>query len=120
MLIRTIRKTSLVMVLTIASAFLFAASGGKKKGTATAKNNLSIKQSTQALSLRSGYKFKGNKLLVTDANKQQYFSLNSYNTIKKGNTTYFIASKHVMNKKPEIVVDQNRFVSVKLLKMKLD
>jgi hypothetical protein len=109
----------MLTLLSVASVILFAASGGKKKGNSSARSNLSVRQSTQVFSLRSGYQFKGNRLLKTDDAKRDYISLNNYNSVRKGNTTYFIASKHILNKTPQVVV-QNNMVEVKLLKLKFD
>jgi hypothetical protein len=123
---KTFKNIMMLSIFSIISVLIFAATGGKKKGTTTSvKKIASFKQSTQSLSLRSGYKFKGSKLMSFDnVPSNQFVSLNNYTTIKKGNTTYVVASKHILKTTPTVSVQSNgntgSTVEMKLLKLKLN
>ncbi len=116
----TFKKISLFIVLFIASALMFAASGGKKK-SGTNKKVITVRQGTQNFSLRSGYSFKGGKLLQLNTATTQYFSLNSFSTIKKGNATYFVPNKPTVSNIPKLsATPKNSRVEVNFFNISLN
>jgi hypothetical protein len=123
---KTFKNIMMLSIFSIVSVILFAATGGKKKGnTITTKKVATLKQSTHNLTLRSGYQFKGSKLMSFDnAAQNQFVSLNNYTTIKKGNTNYVVASRHILKTTPTVSVQSNgntgTTVEMKLLKLKLN
>jgi hypothetical protein len=120
MIAKTFKTLTMIAILSVASVILFAASGGKGKKGAKTNVSISVKQSTQSFSLRSGYKFKGGKLLQFDNTKKQYISLNSYITVKQGNNTVNVASKHLLNKAPILSGSSRTSYQVSFLKLKFD
>ncbi len=112
-----LKRGMLVVMLSAATMFLFALSGGK--GKKVAKTKTISKLTITKISLRSNYEFKGNKL-VTLTPKKEFKSFNQYTTIQKGNKTIIVANKQ-KSLKPVISVENNSSnINIKLLKLKLN
>jgi predicted lipase len=116
------KKILMMVVLTAASYLVLAASGGGNKKTKT--NNAaaaSKKHVYKPLSLRSGFEFKGNKLLSNTQKQQQVIQLSSYATVKRGNNTYIIPFKHNIGVQPGQVttIKSQKYIEVRLVNISL-
>jgi hypothetical protein len=115
---KTAKKITLLLMLSLTSIFVFAAIGGKgKKGTIT-KSNLTIKQSTNNFSLRSGYQFKSGKLLQFQTTTLRFGGLTNSLAIKNNNKNTFTTSKLMSSKLPKVSI-QNYAANRMEIKLKL-
>jgi hypothetical protein len=89
------RKLAVIALLTISAvSFATLGDGNAKKSELPKKSLLTGKTSYKqgSFSLRSGYSFRGNQVINTQAEKK-YIRLNSAVTMQKGKTTYVISLK---------------------------
>jgi hypothetical protein len=91
---RTFRiRVLMIVVFSTVSCFVIAATGGKK---AVSKTTMVKKSTYRNFSLRSGFEFKGSKVLnLNKSNSQVQF--NSLALIKKNNTVYGVPYTHKAN-----------------------
>jgi hypothetical protein len=88
-------RVLMIVAFSAASYLVIAATGGKK---AVSKTTIVKKSSYRNFSLRSGFEFKGSKVLnMNKSNNQVQFS--SLALIKKNNTTYGVTYTHKANVK---------------------
>ncbi len=115
---KTAKKIALLLVLSLTSIFVFAAIGGKGKKGTIVKSNLTIKQSTNTFSLRSGYQFKSGKLLQLQSPTLRFGNLTNSVVVKNGNKTIFTTSKIMNTKLPKLSI-QNYAANRMEIKLKL-
>jgi hypothetical protein len=118
------RKLMMVMTLTVASYIVFAASGGgsKKAKTVTGKTGTSKASAYKPLSLRSGFSFRGNKLISLEPKKPQYISLQSYVTVTNGGKSYVVPFTHKIGVQPGQIQAPKpaNYVEVRLLNININ
>ena len=83
-------RVFMIMALSVASFVVFSATGGKKSRVAYAKKASS--STYHNFSLRSGFEFKGSRILTQPAKSKQV-QFNSLAMIKKNNITYSVPYK---------------------------
>lgn len=83
-------RVIMIMALSVASFVVIAATGGKKTRAAIAKKKTS--STYHNFSLRSGFEFKGSKILNQSNNNKQV-QFNSLALIRKDKVTYSIPYK---------------------------
>lgn len=97
-IIKPLIKRKLVTALFIGvsvAAFATLGDGGKKSSSVKSKNLLSSRSATlnyKTFSLKSGYNYRGNSFLNTEA-KDKFIMLNTVMTYQKGNATYILPLK---------------------------
>lgn len=86
------RKLAVLFLITVSAAASFATLGDGKKSEGPKKSLLSNKTSTKqgAFSLRSGYTFRGNRVINNTPVDKRYIRLNTVVTMQKGKTTYIV------------------------------
>ncbi len=92
-----LRKTATVVLLTASfAAFATLGEGGKKNVSHSNKNLLSARSAAvnyKSFTLRSGYNYRGSKLLTATANSNNYIMLNNVIMVEKGNQAYILPMK---------------------------
>jgi hypothetical protein len=91
------RKIATIVLLTASfAAFATLGEGGKKNVHRSNKNLLSARSAAvnyKSFSIRSGYNYRGSKLLNTTSNSGHYIMLNNVIMVEKGNQAYILPIK---------------------------
>lgn len=85
-----------VLLLASFAAFATLGEGGKKNASHRHKNLLSARSAAvnyKSFTLRSGYNYRGSKLLSATANGSNYIMLNNVIMVEKGNHAYILPIK---------------------------
>jgi len=88
------RKLAVMLLIAVSAVASFATlgEGNKKSGRSTASLLSSRTNKPGSFSLKSGYTYRGNQVINSQATKK-YISLNTTVTYQKGNTTYIVPLK---------------------------
>lgn len=87
---------TLVLLSASLAAFATLGEGGKKNVSRTGKNLLSARSAAvnyKTFTLRSGYDYRGSKVLGNHTADNNYIMLNNVITVEKGNQTYIVPMK---------------------------
>jgi hypothetical protein len=92
-----LRKIATFVLLTAScAAFATLGEGGKKNIAHGNKNLLSARSAAvnyKSFTLRSGYNYRGSKLLTATSNSHNYIMLNNVIMVEKGNQAYILPMK---------------------------
>lgn len=106
------RKAAVLVLIAVSAAGAFATLGdGKSKATLPRTSLLSNKTALKpgSFSLRSGYTYRGNKV-INNATDKRYINLNTVVTLQKGNTTFIVPlKKKVVFDKVKIDIGNRQF-----------
>jgi len=106
------RKIAVILLIAVSAIASFATLGdGKSKSTLPGTSLLSNKTALKpgSFSLRSGYTYRGNKVINHTTDKK-YISLNTVVTLQKGNTTFIVPlKKKVVFDKVKIDISNRQF-----------
>ncbi len=106
------RKAVVLVLIAVSAAGAFATLGdGKSKSTLPRTSLLSSKTALKpgSFSLRSGYTYRGNKV-INNATDKRYINLNTVVTLQKGHTTYIVPlKKKVVFDKVKIDIGNRQF-----------
>lgn len=97
-ILKAFLKRKLVTVICIGTslaAFATLGDGGHKNTSIRERNLLSLRSASlnyKSFSLKSGYNYRGNSILNTEA-KEKFIMLNTVVTYQKGNATYILPIK---------------------------
>ncbi|NOT50768.1 MAG: hypothetical protein HOP10_05785 [Chitinophagaceae bacterium] len=88
------RKAAVILLIAVSAVASFATLGDGKTKTTTKSSLLSNKTALKpgSFSLRSGYTYRGNKVINNTTDKK-YINLNTVVTVQKGKTTFTIPLK---------------------------
>lgn len=89
------RKIAVVLMIAVFSVASFATLGDGKSKTATSKSSLLSNKTTVkpgSFSLRSGYTFRGNKVINNTTDKK-YININTTVTLQKGKNSFIVPLK---------------------------
>lgn len=91
------RKVATLVLLTASfAAFATLGEGGKKNSSRSSKNLLSARSAVvnyKTFTLRSGYNYRGSKVLGSNETANNYIMLNNVITVEKGNQAYIVPMK---------------------------
>ncbi len=89
------RKLAVILLMVISAAGAFATLGDGKSKSGTSKSSLlsnKVLLKPGSFSLRSGYTYRGNKVINNNSEKR-YIRLNTVVTVQKGNISYIVPLK---------------------------
>ena len=111
-ILRIISRKMSILVLIGVSAVASFASLGDGKSKSSSKTSLLTKKTTirpGSFSLRSGYTYRGNKVINNTVDKK-YINLNTVVTVQKGKTTFIVPlKKKVVFDKVKIDIGNRQF-----------
>ena len=91
------RKIATVVLLTASfAAFATLGEGGKKEAARQNRNLLSARSAAvnyKSFTIRSGYNYRGSKLLNANTGGHNYIMLNNVIMVEKGNQAYIVPMK---------------------------
>ena len=106
------RKMAVITLIAVSAIASFATLGdGKSKSTSSKTSLLSNRTATKpgAFSLRSGYTYRGTKVINNTTDKK-YINLNTVVTVQKGKTTFIVPlKKKVVFDKVKIDIGNRQF-----------
>lgn len=100
------KVATLLLVSASLAAFATLGEGGKKSLPRNGKNLLSARSAAvdyKSFSLRSGYAYRGSKLLSNTSGYNNYILLNKVVTMEKGNQTFIVPMKR------KVLIDRINF-----------